>query len=218
MPPTLVKHSPLASLCRSSGAKMIDIFGWQVADHFGEPEKEKQHLNESSVLVDWSHIGKLTLRGSEAENEIAKKYRAASQLAPLQSYTTENGAILRLTDDEFVILDPSKEVDERKFDGSRVSVIDHSGTYACLVLAGPQRDDVILRSSAMNTRRDLFAPGAVIQTTVHGMGCIYYRTESLDLFLPVRDYAQSLYEAFLDVGRGVGLIPAGLATLPVNLK
>jgi heterotetrameric sarcosine oxidase gamma subunit len=218
MTPTLAKHSPLAALCRSSGGKMIDISGWQVADHFADPDKEKQHLSNASVLVDWSHIGKLTLRGSEAENEIAKKYPAAAELAPLQSYDSESGAVLRLTDDEFVILDPSGEVAEKKFDGSRVSVIDHSGTYACLVLAGPQRDEVILRSSAMNTRRDMFAPGTVIQTTVHGIGCIYYRTESLDMFLPVRDYGQSLYEAFLDVGRGVGLIPAGIATLPVNLK
>ena len=218
MTPTLVKNSPLAALCRSSGAKMIDISGWQVVDHFGDPEEEKQHLSDASVLVDWSHIGKLTLRGNEAEKEIAKIYPIAAIITTLQTATNQDKAILRLTDDEFVILDPSGEVDDKKFDGSRVSVIDHSGTYACLVLAGPQRDEVILRSSAMNTRRDLFAPGAVIQTTVHGIGCIYYRTESLDLFLPVRDYAQSLYEAFLDVGRGVGLIPAGIATLPVNLK
>jgi len=218
MSQTLIKQSAIAALFRSQGARIGEVSGWQVAEHFGNPENEKQHLQESSILVDWSHIDKISLRGHEAVKEIVKTYPSAGDMKPLQTCATGEQMILRLMDDEFLILDQPGKANADLFDGNRVSVINQSGSLACLVLAGPQRDEVVLRSSAMNTRRDVFAPGRVVQTTVHGIGCIYYRTETLDLFLPMRDFAQSLYEAFLDVGKGVGLIPAGITTLPVKLK
>ncbi len=217
MTQTLVRQSPLAACHRAAGAQTIDCSGWQVTAHFGDPENEKQQLDATCVLVDWSHLGKLSLRGKAAEEVVLEALGGVGRLQPLESHVYDNQTLLKLADDEYFILHTPDTAVAERFDATRVSRVAQTGAYACLVLAGPRRDEVILRSCAANTRRDRFTPGSVMQTTVHGIGCIYYRSETLDLFLPVRDFAQSLYEAFLDVGRGVGLIRAGLSTLPVKL-
>ena len=87
----------------------------------------------------------------------------------------------------------------------------------CLLLAGPRRDEVMERSSAMNLRKDLVGDYSVVETTVHVVPVILYRTPARDLLLATRDYVEFLYDALMDVGRAVGLRPGGLAALPVDL-
>ena len=42
------------------------------------------------------------------------------------------------------------------------------------------------------------------------------RTTNLEVLLHERDYSQSLFEALMDVGEGVGLIPTGIEVIPVG--
>jgi hypothetical protein len=53
---------------------------------------------------------------------------------------------------------------------------------------------------------------------VHTSPCIVYRGADWDLYLQTRDYTESLYGALMDVGRNVGLVAAGLACAPANLR
>ena len=214
---TFVKASPLAQVYRDHSASCTTIAGWNMASHYNDPKKELSHLKEGSLIVDWSHIGKISLRGETATVDIAKIAPDAAELAILQSCSTETQAILRLTTDEFLILCMPGEEAELMAKLSDTGAICHGGGMACLVLAGKNRDAVLERSTAMNIRRDLVPPGAVLQTTVHTIRCTLYRTPDCDILLHSREYSVSLFEALMDVGIGVGLLPSGLDVVPVKL-
>ena len=56
-----------------------------MAEHFGNPVAEAEALRTGALLVDWSHVGKLSLRGGRAAAEAAKLHRDAPGLQPLRT-------------------------------------------------------------------------------------------------------------------------------------
>ena len=96
------------------------------------------------------------------------------------------------------------------------ATIDLSGGLGALYLGGARLEEVIERSSAMNLQAAVLPPGAVVQTTVHVIPCTVFRLVDGYLFLQGRDYTQSLCDAFMDIGKGVGLVAAGLDCVPVH--
>jgi sarcosine oxidase subunit gamma len=216
----IVKRSPLAAVYRARGARIQDVDGWEIAEHFGDPEQEKRALAEGSVLVDWSQIGKVQIRGQGAADQAERLRRGAASLAPLRAASDEKLAVLRLARDEFLVLCETDHLDEHL--GNLVeqssAICDYSGALGALLLAGARRDEVIERSAAMDLSARALGPGSAVQTTIHTIPCTVFRGADWDLYLQTRDYTESLYDAFMDVGRGVGLIAAGLACVPVNLR
>lgn len=215
----LAKRSALAAVGRRLGATFVQEHDWQLVADYGDPKAERRSLRDEAVIVDWSHVGKITVRGAEAPHQVARLDPRAGDVARLSSCSRADVACLRLTDDEFlVVCPPGGDRDAAaSFDTGATSVVVHGGGTGCLVLAGPRRDEVLERSCAMNLRRDRVVPASVVQTTMHFVHCTLWRTENLDVVFHSRDFSESLFDAFLDVGMGVGLRPAGLATLPVRL-
>jgi aminomethyltransferase len=217
---TLIKRSPLAAAYRARGAAIQDVDGWEMAVHFGDPEAEKRALAEGSVLVDWSHLGKIRIRGRDAADQAERLRPGAEGLAPLRAAGDENLVLLRLAPDEFLVLcrtDHFEREMERLEEGAS-AIGDYSGALGALLLGGARRDEVIERSAAMDLSARALGPGGVVQTTVHTIPCTVYRGGDFDLYLQTRDYTESLYDAFMDVGCNVGLVAAGLACVPVDLR
>ena len=217
---TLIKRSPLSEAYLQRGAEHVEAAGWQIAAHAGDPEGEKEHLQTGSVLADWSHVGKISLRGKGAPAEAAKVDPRAGDLNPLQAYGVKDHAVLKLTADEFLVLCQPGEAESllARFDAVKTSVLDQTGAMGCLALGGAQRDLVIERSTAMNLGRDRQGSGSVVQTTFHMINCTLLRTASLDILLHSRDLSESLFAALWDVGKGVGLTISGIATIPVSFE
>ncbi len=219
----LVRRSPISAVYRSANASTIETAGWEVAEHFGDVEAERRALGSGSVLVDWSHIGKILLRGPGAEENAGRIASTNGLPVPPGAIGLANGisgVLLRLTADEFLIL--CAPGDERKvlasLDRSRTAVLDQTGGYGVLLLAGPRRDEVLERSSAIDLRAGPAVGGCVVQTTVHFVPCTIYSTAERDMLIQSRDYTESLHHALLDVGRPVGLVPAGIDCLPVEFE
>ncbi len=218
MSDTLVKSSPLCGVYSRLEAECTDVAGWRVARHFGDADAEARHLEDGALLVDWSPIGKVSVRGPGAAQEMEKLAPGAAALSPGQTLRAAGTAVLRLTGDEFFVLCmPGREAGVLdSLDPAQASVIDQTGGMGCLVLAGPRRDEVMERSCAMNLRRDRVGDYAAVQTTVHVVPVVLYRMPRGDALLSTRDYVEFLFDAFLDVGRGVGLRPGGLAALDID--
>ncbi|MBF0277409.1 MAG: hypothetical protein HQM13_06460 [SAR324 cluster bacterium] len=214
------KLSPLDEAYQRNAAHFLAEEGWSIPEHCGNPEKERAQLETGSVLVDWSHIGKITLRGNHAEDSASRLDSRAASLKPQQSCSTDDWAVLRLTGDEFMILCKSGKENAilASVEGDDLSILNHGGGLGCLVLGGKGRDEVIERSSAMNLRRDIVPAGTVVQTSIHMVPCTIFRTSSLEILIHTRDFSESLFDALMDVGHGVGLIPSGVATLPVSFS
>ena len=219
MTDTLTRHSPLYDVYRRENAECEQVAGWRIARHFGDADAEARRLKQDALLVDWSHIGKVSIRGGAVVQEVSRLDPRAADLVAGQSLRLEHSTVLRLTQDEFFILCPpdGRQDTVGAVDPAAASVVDMTGAMGCLVLAGPRRDEVMERSSAMDLRRDRVGDFAVVQTTVHTVPVILYRARGYDLLLTTRDYVEFLFDALMDVGRGVGLRPGGLAALAVDL-
>ena len=105
-----------------------------------------------------------------------------------------------------------------KIDPQITTVTDQTGSQGCLVLGGPRRDEVLQRSTAVDLRRDKVVSGSVLQSSIHTVGMTLYRTKNFDIMVHPRNLSESLYDALMDVGIGVGMVPGGIATVPVSFE
>ena len=217
---TLLKRSALSGVYRMNGAKTTTVAGWEIAESFGDASREQRQLAEGAVLVDWSHIGKLTLSRGDAAAVAEQGISGVSKTEVLSTIGTQDQVALRLTPNDFQLLcQPGQEQALlEKLDSAKSSVTDSTGALACFALGGPRRDEVLERSTAVDLRRDKVVPGSVIQLTIHTIHCTLYRTENLEILTHSRTLSESLYDGLMDVGVGVGLMPAGLGTIPVSFE
>ena len=216
----MIKTSPLSGIYRNHPVNIIEVSGWHIAGNFGDTEREQDNLKKGAVLVDWSHIGKISLSLGNASAASEKVLKGSSKLEPLNSMSDSKMAVLRLTKNDYLILcqpDMEKNVLE-KIDPELTTVTDQSGSNGCLVLGGPRRDEVLERSTAVDLRRDRVVAGSVIQSSIHTINMTLYRTKNFDIIVHPRNLSESLYDALIDVGIGVGLVPAGIETIPVSFE
>ena len=216
----MIKTSPLSGIYRNHPVKLTEVSGWQIAENFGNDERELIHLSQDSVLVDWSHIGKISLSGGDAAKAAEQFISGASEIEPLNSSSNQDMAVLRLTRNDYLILCQSgmETALLGKIDQKITTVTDQTGSQGCLVLGGPRRDEVLQRSTAMDLRRDRVVAGSVIQSSIHTVGMTLYRTKNFDIMVHPRNLSESLYDSLMDVGIGVGLVPVGISTVPVSFE
>jgi len=216
----VIKTSPLSGIYRNHPVNIIEVSGWHIAGNFGDTEREQDNLKKGAVLVDWSHIGKISLSLGNASAASEKVLKGSSKIEPLNSMADSKMAVLRLTKNDYLILcqpDMEKNVLE-KIDPELTTVTNQSGSNGCLVLGGPRRDEVLERSTAVDLRRDRVVAGSVIQSSIHTINMTLYRTNNFDIIVHPRNLSESLYDALIDVGIGVGLVPAGIETIPVSFE
>ena len=216
----MIKTSPLSGIYRNHPVNIIEVSGWHIAGNFGDTEREQDNLKKGAVLVDWSHIGKISLSLGNASAASEKVLKGSSKIEPLNSMADSKMAVLRLTINDYLILcQPGMEKNVlEKIDPGLTTVTDQSGSNGCLVLGGPRRDEVLERSTAVNLRRDRVVAGSVIQSSIHTINMTLYRTNNFDIIVHPRNLSESLYDALIDVGIGVGLVPAGIETIPVSFE
>ena len=216
----MIKTSPLSGIYRNHSVKLTEVSGWQIAEHFGDEERDKKNLLHDCVLVDWSHIGKISLSLGNAAKAVKQVFPEASELEPLKTLSNPDTAVLRLTqNDYFILCEPGTETDLlKKLDSEITTITDQTGSQGCLVLGGPRRNEVLERSTAVDLRRDRVAAGSVIQSSIHTINMTLYRTKNFEIIIHPRHLSESLYDALMDVGIGVGLVPAGIATVPVSFE
>ena len=216
----MIKTSPLSGIYRNHPVKLTEVSGWEIAKNFGNDERELIHLSQESVLVDWSHIGKISFSGGDAAKAAEQVFSGASEIEPLKSSSNQDMAVLCLTRNDYLILCQSgmETALLEKIDHKITTVINQTGSQGCLVLGGPRRDEVLQRSTAMDLRRDRVVAGSVIQSSIHTVGMTLYRTKNFDIMVHPRNLSESLYDALIDVGIGVGLVPCGISTVPVSFE
>ena len=216
----MIKTSPLSGIYRNHPVNIIEVSGWHIAGNFGDIEREQDNLKKGAVLVDWSHIGKISLSLGNASAATEKVLKGSSKIEPLNSMADSKMAVLRLTINDYLILcQPNMEKNVlEKIDPKVTTVTDQSGSNGCLVLGGPRRDEVLERSTAVDLRRDRVVAGSVIQSSIHTINMTLYRTNNFDIIVHPRNLSESLYDALIDVGIGVGLVPAGIETITVSFE
>jgi glycine cleavage system aminomethyltransferase T len=178
-----VLRSPCEHRLRDAGATLGQRGAWSVATSV---PGEERHL-EAVAFADASHVGKLEVRGGEAPAAAAD--REVLAVAP------GRWIVLCRWEDRSVVAGELRE-------GARRIVLDMTGAWVALVLAGPRADRLVRRLGPIAA-----IPGAGPVAGVQGR--VARRAGALWV-LAAAEYAQHVWDVCADLARPLDGGPAGV--------
>ena len=181
--------------------------------HFESPDTEVATLRSGVGIADASWLGKLELKGRQAE---------------LESITIDAGKKWRLARGQyFIACDPMRAgatiesierqvVDRESGDPARTGclhAIDVTSVFAGILLAGPLSREVLQRLTAPDVSDSAFANGACLSAKVAGLYSRIVR-DDLDETLAYwlffgAEFAAYAWEAIMHAGSPFGIKPVG---------
>jgi len=223
------RHTPLARTpmerqARAAGARFEVRDGWNVAVGYGSPERERAACAGAAGWADVSHLGKLELHATSADDLAAIVAQAAGG-ATLELGTATRAADawwLPLTKERAIVVCDTaalpglrERLEDAAGSASRtVSIVDATCKYAALTLVGPLAREVFARFSAIDLRAHVtpvlgFRPGSVARTP----GMVVREGEDRFLFLFGWAVGAYVWETVADAGAHLGGSPVGVDAL-----
>lgn len=232
-----LRNSPLHAQHEELGASFTPFGAWNMPLKYGRELEEHRAVREAAGLFDLSHMGEVRVTGPDAAAFL--DYCLVSTLSAMKvgkakysMMVRPDGGILddlityRLGEEEFLVIPNASNTEkivsafQERAQGFDVTLRDESTETALIALQGPRAEEILLR---------VVAPGEDTATTVTELG--YYAAVPLpvagiaDVLLARTGYtgedgfelytananAAELWQALLDAGADLGLIPAGLA-------
>lgn len=229
-----LRRTPLFEIHRQLGGKMVPFAGWEMPVQYSGIIDETKATRTKATLFDISHMGQILVTGSDAgqflqhmvTNDVARLRDNQAQYAFLcreHGGTVDDILVYRLTDSRYLLVVNAANAD-KDFDWlteqrqGNVQVDNLCAVEGQLALQGPAAIEVLSKL----TEADLgsikyfrFLP----EVEVAGVKCLVSRTgytgeDGFEIYSG-RKHLALLWEALLDAGKTVGLIPAGLGARDV---
>jgi glycine cleavage system aminomethyltransferase T len=219
-----VARSPMERAARAAGARFETRDGWSVAVGYASLEQEREACRRAAGWADVSHLGKLELHASAADDLAAIVAQVAEgAVLELGSATRAGGAWwLPLTAERAVVVcEPAavpglrERLEEAASGASRmVTIVDATCKYAAMTLVGPLAREVFARFSAIDLRPKLapvgaFRPASIARTP----GMLVREGDERFLFLFGWALGAYMWETVADAGTHLGAAPVGLEAL-----
>lgn len=225
-----LRRTPLFDEHKQLGARIVPYAGWEMPVQFKGLVDEHHAVRTAAGLFDVSHMGELVLQGEHAESVI--DYLVTNDIKKLEDgqaiYTcacNEDGNILddlivyRVAHDRFLVVCNAGNRDKiaahfRKAAEHHCQFEDVSDKTAMVALQGPRAMEILALAGAEAAQcselahfhfRDAIV--ANVQATVARTG--YTGEDGVEIFCRSED-APQLWRLLLDLGRPLGLQPAGL--------
>ena len=224
-----LKRTPLYSVHRELGAKMVDFGGWEMPVEYRGIREEHRAVRERAGLFDVSHMGEFAVEGPDAlaflqrltSNDVSKLEDGRCQYSAM---LTERGTfvddllVYRLGPEKYLLVvnagntpkDFAHALSIAR--GFRVKVDDRSADYALLALQGPRAEEVL----ATMTDADLAAIPyyGFVEARVSGSPAIVSRTgytgeSGFEVYCDP-GAAPRLFREILEAGRPFDVAPCGL--------
>jgi heterotetrameric sarcosine oxidase gamma subunit len=209
----LAARSALARETLAAGARVESRDGWELAVGYADRDVEIGAIEATVALVDCSRLGTLELQASA---------RALDELSPLPrlgdlAARAQDAWWCRVTPTRALLLsEPSATPSLRmRIDGELDGhVLDVTGAYAKLTLAGPLARDALARFCALDLRPHVvpiggFRPGSLARTP----GAVLREAEQRYLLIFGAAYAGYIWSVVADAVEQLGGRPAGLDAL-----
>ncbi|MFN2386634.1 MAG: glycine cleavage system aminomethyltransferase GcvT [Thermoanaerobaculia bacterium] len=223
-----LKRTPLFSLHRELGAKLIDFGGWEMPVQYQGILEEHRAVRERVGIFDVSHMGELEITGPGAMDSV--QWLTPNDVARLEvgrchysAFLTERGTFVddllvyrRAADRFLLVVNASNAAKDFAWarEGARpgARVEDRSDDYALIAVQGPLAATVLGRVTVPDPG-DLPYYG-FRESRVFGKGALVSRTgytgeDGFEIYLPPES-AEAVYRGLLDAGRGEGIAPCGL--------
>ena len=189
----VVLRTPMDRRHAAAGATFAERDGWRIAEYEGEPA--------DPWLADVSHLGKLDVRGSQAElDELTGGLPTGAARRDGDVWT------LRLTPVHGYVLCPYSRVGALR-DSIGAPAIDVTSGLAGVALGGSRWREVMNRSSGLDVRPARFGPGRCMAGSVMRVpALIVNEGESIAMFVGW-EYGEYFWDAIIDAGQTLGIGP-----------
>lgn len=192
-------RTPMERAHLAAGATIETVDGWRVAAYPSVGGAD----GADAWAADLSHLGKLDLRGTEAELDTL-----TGGLEKGAARRDGDVWTLRLTPTHGYVLAPFGRVSELR---GRIgaAAIDVSCGLAAVALGGPRRRAVFNRSSGLDVREARFGPNRCMAGSVMRVPTLLLNRGDDLLMLVAWEYGEYFFDAILDAGETIGIARAG---------
>jgi glycine cleavage system T protein (aminomethyltransferase) len=225
-----LKKTPLNARHRSLGGRMVPFAGWDMPVEYSGVVDEHMAVRTRAGLFDVSHMGEIEIAGTSAtaavqlltSNDASKLKVGQAQYTALttpQGTFVDDLLVYRLAAEHYLLVVNASNTEkayrwiaEHVGAAGDAVAVDASARYALIALQGPLAREVLQTLTDVDLgsmKYYSFAHGevAAVRATVSRTG--YTGEDGFEIFVPPQ-YADRLWQAISEAGRGAGVMPAGL--------
>ncbi len=225
-----LKKTPLNDRHRASGAKMVPFGGWDMPVEYSGIVHEHLAVRTRAGLFDVSHMGEIEIAGKDAlaavqrisSNDASKLQVGQAQYSGLltpQGTFVDDLLVYRLAPEHFMLVVNAGNIEkdyawivEHIKPAGDVVAVNASARYALLAVQGPEAVGIVQSLTGVELagmKYYWFAHGEVanVRATISRTG--YTGEDGFEIFVPPQS-ADRVWQAIVEAGRPVELIPCGL--------
>lgn len=233
----ILKRSPHFAQHVAHGAKkFFDLVGWEMPMHYSTLEEEVLACRNAAVLFDGHPMGEIHIKGPDALKVMQKLcVNDISRMRPgrciYTSMCNETGAIVDdfvafyIAPDHYLIIAAGINVQksarwiERHIQGMNACMCDQSAGTTCLEIQGPKSRDVLRKIAEFDVSNEVFRYYSFVLGKVAGIDALVARVGvsgelGYEIFYEP-GYAYTMFDAIMEAGKDVRLVPAGNATFRI---
>ena len=228
-----IKKTPLNARHRASGAKMVPFAGWDMPVEYSGIVQEHMAVRQRAGMFDVSHMGEIEIAGKDAlaavqrisSNDASKLQVGQAQysglLTPGATFV-DDLLVYRLAPEHYLLVVNAGNIDKdyawiaEHIKGAGAAgdavAVNNSSRYALIAVQGPEALNVLQPLTGVDLKAMKyywFGHGEVagVLATVSRTG--YTGEDGFEVFVPPAS-ADKVWQAILDAGKSVDLIPCGL--------
>ncbi|MFG2649450.1 glycine cleavage system aminomethyltransferase GcvT [Streptomyces sp. NPDC048436] len=227
---TAPRLTALDAVHRALGATMTDFAGWDMPLRYGSERDEHIAVRTKAGLFDLSHMGEITVTGPEAVDflnfslvgnigSVGVGRARYTMICDADGGILDDLIVYRLGETEYMVVANASNaqtvLDELtgRSGAFDAEVRDDRDAYALLAVQGPESPGIL--KSLTDADLDGLKYYAGLPGTVAGVPALIARTgytgeDGFELFVAPGD-AEKLWNALMEAGEPVGLVPAGLS-------
>jgi aminomethyltransferase len=234
-----MKETPLNKAHKALGARMVEFAGWEMPVQYESALQEHIAVRKAVGLFDVSHMGRVRIKGPDAValvqrvscNDAARLADGQAQYSGLLNPAggfIDDIIVHRVAGEHFMICvnASGREKDLAWFKEhreGRVDVIDESDATAQIAVQGPKALEILQPLTKIPLQQIKYY--WFQEADVGGARALVARTgytgeDGFELYLPAES-AEPIWNRLMELGRAVGVRPAGLAarnTLRLEMK
>ena len=226
-----MKRTPLYEVHCSLGGKMVDFGGWELPIQYTGIIEEHQQVRNAAGLFDVSHMGEITVKGTDAEKMIenlitnsilkAKEYQVVySPMCYPDGGVVDDLLVYKFSNQDYLLVVNASNIDKdfswikQNMQGYDVDVQNVSDQYAQLALQGPKAEEILQKLVDIQLKEEIkffyFKPNVMID----GIKAMVSRTgytgeDGFEIYIKANN-AATIWGKLLEAGKAEGLIPVGL--------
>jgi aminomethyltransferase len=223
-----LKQTPLNAIHRQMGAKMVPFGGWDMPVQYRGILDEHKAVRSAAGIFDVSHMGEVEFRAPaalEALQHLTSNDASRLQVGQVQysALTTEAGTFVddltvsKFADDRYMVTVNASNIDKdfawmRDHTRGNVEIRNLSDETALIAIQGPKGVEILQKLTSLNLggiKYYWFAQGKVLGQDAVVSRTGYTGEDGFEVYLePSR--AAALWNALLEAGTPLGLLPCGL--------